>query len=82
MSKKQQTAVQWLKEQLKGDIHGYPIRNNLYAIEEVFDRAIAMEKEQMIDFGNNCVDKFLNDYWYMDTTVGQQLFTDTYQTEP
>ena len=60
---KQQTAVEWFIEQLeyKGDLRETPsIRNIQLNIDtsdymELKVQAKEMEKEQMIDFANNCI---------------------------
>jgi hypothetical protein len=47
---KQQTAVEWLNEQLQNNVH-HTIRIPL----DIIQQAKEMEKERMIDFANNCI---------------------------
>jgi hypothetical protein len=51
------TAVEWLQEQLKKRVDFNPLDKNSYLnnVEKLFQQAKEMEKQQMIDFGNNCI---------------------------
>jgi hypothetical protein len=53
---KQQSAVEWLKEQLTPSIS----LQQKY-IDEIFEQALAMEKEQTLDFTRNAVRKILDE---------------------
>jgi hypothetical protein len=56
MKDKKQTAVEWLQIQLKKGIDFNPLDRLGYtnAVNNLFEQAKEMEKEQMIDFAYKC----------------------------
>ena len=73
MSNKQQTAVEWLVEQLYAPCRGIP--------SHIIEKAKEMEKEQSLNFAKHCLDKakdldvrtaFLNVEQYYETFKTKQ----------
>ena len=68
---KQQTAVEWLANELFKQLTGEPDKISL---KEVLEQAKAMEKEQMI--------KFVNDYLDDDADLtAEQYYNETFKSE-
>jgi hypothetical protein len=52
MNNKQQTAVEWFMEQIgEKQPNGFYVIDSLHDVQNVFQQAKEMEKEQMIEFG-------------------------------
>ena len=64
---KQQTAVEWLQEQLNPDMKTM----QGHIIQDLLEQAKAMEKEQLLDMGN--------EFAIMGEDSPEQYFTETYE---
>jgi hypothetical protein len=60
------TAVEWLQNELFTEEY---MRNNLF---EIFEQAIEMEKQQIID---------AKDSWFEDEREGEQYYSETYKKD-
>jgi len=78
---KQQTAVEWLHIQLKKGIDYNPLDPLSYpkSVENLFDEAKQMEKEQKIEFAKHCLNKALD----LDTRTAykdvEKYYNETYE---
>lgn len=86
MSDKQQSAVQYLEEQLKKVL----IDNQIQQTEYLFDQAKELFKQQIIDSYNNCIkDRYNNalvDIGFKEKSekcynTGLEYFNQTFKTE-
>lgn len=66
-----QSAVDWLYHELTHT--WYDSKSGL----ELLRQAKEMEKQQLIDFGNDAYEYALSD-WRMSKTVGEELYNETY----
>jgi hypothetical protein len=66
---KQQTAVEWLQEQLNPDMKTM----QGHIIQDLLDQAKAMEKEQLLDMGNQ--------FAIMGEDSPEQYYTETFKSE-
>ena len=65
------TAVQWLFDTL--------IKHNGIISPEIIENAIAMEKEQMIDFGNGCIEfSFTTIVSKLENSCAEEYYNETY----
>ncbi len=72
MENKALTAVEWLQDTWLN----YPDLCTYEKIQEWFDRAKAMEKEQMIKFANECLKNYLSVKGYK---TPEQYYNETYE---
>jgi hypothetical protein len=75
-----QTAVEWLVEKLtnrqNGVFDGFPIMS----LDEIYEQAKAMEKEQIIDSFRNGLDDFYDkDTFYYEN--GEKYYNETYKQQ-
>lgn len=78
MNNKQQTAVQWLIEQINSDC-----TNSTFVRPELIEKAVEMEREQIIDafgYGHNEGCSYMYGGNSADPITAEQYFTDSYQT--
>ena len=61
MSNKQQTAVDWFMEQIgEKQPNGFYVISTLEDVQNVFQQAKEMDKQQKIEFAKRCLDKALD----------------------
>ena len=84
MSDKPKTAVQWLMEQISYE-NGYGERYNTFTnqkdLTEFFKQALAMERENMIEFAKKYEDyswKAYQNNRYVPPMTTEQYYTETY----
>jgi hypothetical protein len=66
---KQQTAVEWLVEQVNADC-----LNSVFITPDLIDKALAMEKEQIIEANEDCSTNELGEF-----LTGEQYYNETYK---
>ncbi len=70
-----QTAVEWLASEL----HGHLGPSNGPELLAILNQAKAMEKEQMIDFGNGCIEfSFTTIVSKLENSCAEQYYNETY----
>jgi hypothetical protein len=72
---KKQTAVEWLEIQLKKGVDYNPLDLSGYtkAVDNLFNQAKAMEKEQIIEANEDCSTNELGELF-----TGEQYYNETY----
>ena len=74
MSNNKQTAVEWLQEQLECFGNKHELQMSWTTVDELFERAKAMEKEQIIEtFQDSRILSITNN-----CSSGEQYYTQTY----
>ena len=72
---KKQTAVEWLVDQLK-TLEIFVDKESQEKAIEIFDKALAMEKEQIVDaYDNGCAE-----WTSMEYSDGQHYYNSTYES--
>jgi len=56
----EESAVEWLEEELKANLKKVILEGDSELMESLFEQAKEMEKEQKIKFAEHCLDKALD----------------------
>jgi len=73
-----QTAVDFVLNQL--DLYLPILHKAGCEVEQIFTEAKAIEKQQIVDAGNTCVNKYIQGDIKLGVGIGEQYFESTYKT--